>query len=170
MQTTENGVAAVLADTASELRNVVLETSSRLTRVTDSEASQSPSTGKWCAKEVIGHLVDSAANNHHRFVRALQQKAMTFPAYDADHWVNSQAYGDEKWEHLLLLWTSYNLHLSHVIERIPAEALDHVCSMGNDEPSVLRDLVVDYLGHLKHHLEQVDEVLQVRKAARNHSG
>src|ERR1039457_321885 len=48
--------------------------------------------GGWNPKQVLGHPIDSASNNHQRFVRALMQPELTWPNYDGDAWVDSQAY------------------------------------------------------------------------------
>jgi hypothetical protein len=46
-----------------------LKVADRLRQIQDAEASNRPAPGKWSKKEILGHLVDSAANNHQRFVR-----------------------------------------------------------------------------------------------------
>ena len=52
------------------LRYAVRELPAVLVRFTDAEAAGVPAPGRWAKKEVVGHLIDSAANNHQRFVRA----------------------------------------------------------------------------------------------------
>ena len=34
------------------------------------------------SQQVVGHLIDSASNNHQRFVRSLLQPSLDFPGYD----------------------------------------------------------------------------------------
>ena len=42
----------------------------RLVDLADDAVSHKPAPNRWSKKEILGHLIDSAANNHQRFVRA----------------------------------------------------------------------------------------------------
>jgi hypothetical protein len=140
-------------DVAGELLSIVETVSESLRGFDDSEASLRNDPGNWSKKEILGHLLDSAVNNHHRFVRAQQVKQLTFPAYEQEHWVNSQGYVERPWPELIELWRLYNRHLAHVISLIPEEQLTVICVIGAGEPVTLGYLVEDYLVHLKHHLQ-----------------
>ena len=105
--------------------------------------------------EILGHLIDSATNNHHWFVRALQVEGLVFPPYEQEDWVRLQDYNSTAWESLVELWRLYNYHLAHVIRRIPGDRLEVVCRIGPHEPVTLGYLVEDYVVHLKHHLRQL---------------
>lgn len=109
---------------------------------------------KWSAIELMGHLIDSAANNHQRFVRA-QQGDYTGPAYDQEFWVSSQGYQNAPWPELVELWRLYNRHLARVIERVLPESLDTECRVGHYAPATLGFIIEDYLAHLQHHLRQI---------------
>src|SRR5262249_57497371 len=102
-------------DVAGELLSVVEAASESLRKIGDPEASQRSAPGNWSKKEILGHLLDSAANNHHRFVRAQQVKELTFPAYEQEHWVSSQGYEERPWEELIDLWRLYHPPLSPVL-------------------------------------------------------
>ena len=84
--------------------------------------SHRPSPDRWTIKEVLGHLIDSAANNHQRFVRAQFTDRLVFPKYDQNDWVRCQFYDKVEWDELIELWQCYNLHLAHVIRNIPDQA------------------------------------------------
>jgi hypothetical protein len=134
----------------------IVETASEsLAHIDDSAASIRPSPGKWSKKELIGHLLDSAVNNHHRFVRAQRIDNFVFPHYEQEHWVESQAYVERDWTELIELWRLYNRHLAHVIRRVPESSLSVTCKIGPYEPVSLNELIDDYLIHLKHHLRQI---------------
>ncbi|MEO8580489.1 MAG: DinB family protein [Gemmatimonadales bacterium] len=76
-----------------ELRHSIDEATPRLQRMTEEQARRSPKPGKWSPSEIIGHLIDSASNNHQRFVRARFQDDLVFPGYEQDAWVNTQKTG-----------------------------------------------------------------------------
>jgi hypothetical protein len=116
-----------------------------------------PAADRWTIKEVIGHLIDSAANNHQRFVRAQFIPELTFPAYEQNEWVACQAYNDADWPELLELWQRYNRHLAHVIRHVRPSSLGVRCTIGSYEPVTLQFLIEDYVVHLKHHLDKVRE-------------
>ncbi|HEY3045526.1 MAG TPA: DinB family protein, partial [Vicinamibacterales bacterium] len=104
---------------AGELQQTVEAALVKLCSMSDSDAARPRAPGKWSPKQIVGHLIDSAANNHQRFVRAQQAPALEFPAYEQDHWVGCQHYEDRGWADLTSLWHAYNRHLAHVIAQIP---------------------------------------------------
>jgi hypothetical protein len=142
-------------DVAGELLSVVEAASEALREIDDREASLRSAPGAWSKKEILGHLLDSAANNHHRFIRAQQVEELTFPAYEQEHWVTSQGYRERPWTELVDLWRLYNRHLAHVISMIPEERLAVMCVIGPDKPVSLGYLIEDYLVHLRHHLQEL---------------
>ncbi len=103
----------------------------------------------------MGHLVDSALNNHQRFVRAQLVDALDFPGYAQDDWVRCQGYAAEDWTRLVDLWAAVNRHLVHVVERIPEGALSVPVRIGANAPVPLSAVIADYLRHLEHHLQQI---------------
>lgn len=148
-----------VAQTAIELREVAASFSSELLAADPGAAARRMSPTTWSPKEVLGHLIDSAANNHQRFVRAQQVDPLVLAGYDQNHWVRSQGYQDADWPHLVNLWLHLNLHLADVIARIPADRYGVQCRVGDNEPGTLELLVIDYLRHLRHHMAQIRERL-----------
>jgi DinB family protein len=148
-----------VADVASELRMIAASFSEELLVAGSGAAARRQAAGKWSPKEVLGHLIDSAANNHQRFVRAQQADALTFPGYAQNQWVGSQGYQDADWAHLVALWTHLNLHLADVIARIPPSKYSVPCTIGGDAPVPLEAIVVGYRDHLRHHMAQIRERL-----------
>ena len=148
-----------VADVAAELRSLAGSFSQELLIAGSDVAAQRPAAGRWSPKEVLGHLIDSAANNHQRFVRAQQATSLTFPAYDQNEWVTLQRYQDAEWSHLVSLWMHLNLHLVHVISRIPPTAYSTPCTIGGGEPVALESVILGYLSHVKHHMAQIRDRL-----------
>ena len=120
-----------------------------------------PSKHAWSVKEITGHLIDSASNNHQRFVRLQLMENLTFPDYGQDniHWVRIQNYQDRKWDELLGLWRFYNLQLAYIIRSVDASCLDHVWQPDAENKVTLFDLMTDYLRHLEVHLDQIADTL-----------
>ncbi|MGA3080162.1 MAG: DinB family protein [Terracidiphilus sp.] len=111
--------------------------------------------GGWTRKEIVGHLLDSAANNRQRFVRAAADGAYAGPQYAQDAWVAAHGYASQTWETLLDWWKVEHEILAAVVDRIPAERFDTRCTVGEDEPVTLRFLIEDYISHQRWHLAQL---------------
>ena len=146
-------------------RHTVDSAAARLLNVSDAAAAHRPAPGKWSRKEIIGHLIDSAAHNHVRFVRAQFLDDFVFPGYDQDYWVRVQRYQERPWADLVRLWQLYNQHLASVMATADPAAVDKPRSPHNldciawqpvptTEPATLDCFMRDYVGHLEHHLRQ----------------
>jgi hypothetical protein len=144
-----------MKDTAMRLMDTVGSVHPRLVSIAEQEASWKPYAAKWSRKEILGHLIDSAANNHQRIVRMQEVSDLGTFRYAQDYWVKTQQYQAESWPDLVELWFRYNRHLVHIIAHIAPAALDHVCDVGYSNPITLRYLLDDYVDHLEHHLEQI---------------
>jgi hypothetical protein len=140
--------------TALALRHLVEEAEPRLLKVGDDAAARPAGPEKWSRKEILGHLIDSAANNHQRFIRLQLTPELKFPGYQQNEWVALNQYAGSPWAELVALWAAYNRHLARVIEYIAPETLGHVWDSGNHRYT-LEFIVSDYLVHLRHHLEQI---------------
>lgn len=153
---------------AQELRQVVADAEPALRRLSPAAAAQRPAPGKWSPKEILGHLIDSASNNHQRFVRAQFTEALVFPGYDQAAWVQAQRYQQADWEELLTCWAAFNRRLAHVIAAVPAEVAARPRQQHNlhqiawqtvpeATPATLAYFMQDYVGHLRHHLRQIPQ-------------
>jgi DinB superfamily len=137
------------------LFDIIQKARIELEAIDEESASTKTIDGKWSIKEIIGHLIDSAANNHQRFVRLQNAAEDVDIRYDQEFWVNVQAYQSEKWVDLVDLWYYYNKHLSHVMANLNQAMLDNKCDMGYSEQKPLEFVVKDYIRHLEHHLKQI---------------
>ena len=120
-----------------------------------------PSEDAWSVKEIIGHLIDSASNNHQRFVRLQLADRLNFPDYGQDniHWVRIQDYQHRSWAELLELWRYFNTQLAYIIRSVDPSCLNHVWELDAETRATLFDLMTDYLKHLEIHLNQITDVL-----------
>ena len=148
-----------------EFRRTVEDAKARLLAI-PAEDARLGSPEKWSPKQIVGHLIDSAANNHQRFVRTQSTNDLICEGYDQDAWVTVQKYNDEPWPDLVQLWAAYNLHLAHVIAVMPHDALTRARTEHNldkiafkavdkNSPTTLEYFVRDYAGHMRHHLTQI---------------
>jgi len=137
------------------LLRVVDKTEPTLRAINEQESTESVMSSGWSRKQVLGHLIDSASNNHQRFVRAALQESLEFPAYDTPGNVEVQAVQDTDWPLLVSLWAAYNRYLAHVIAHLPPSKLETICRIGSGDPVTLEFLATDYLTHLVHHLGQI---------------
>jgi hypothetical protein len=123
---------------------------------TEADVTKDRGTGKWIRKEILGHLIDSALNNHERFVRAQLVTPFVWSGYEQDEWVTLQRYRDRPWGEIVALWVALNRHVAAVIENVPRDKLQTPCLIGGREASPLEWWMTDYLRHLRHHLEQIE--------------
>src|SRR5688572_21889607 len=103
------------ASLARELQKVVDDAHVKLQAIAGEGTDRPLANGKWSSRQVLGHLIDSAVNNHHRFIRAQQESPLVFPAYAQQAWVELQGYQDREWTELVSFWYACNGHLAHVI-------------------------------------------------------
>ena len=111
--------------------------------------------GGWTRKQIVGHLLDSAANNRQRFVRAAIEGQYAGPGYEQDAWVAAHGYSDKPWDTLLRWWQAEHEILMAAVDRIPGERLEASCVVGDDKPVTLRFLIEDYVRHQQWHLKQL---------------
>jgi len=136
------------------LASVVAHALPQLSAISESAASIKPAPNKWSKKEILGHLIDSAANNHQRFVRLQLQPEISLPGYDQDNWVRVNGYQQKPWTEIVALWSAYNQHLAGIIESLDGASLAHVWHAGDGDVT-LEFIATDYVRHLKHHLMQI---------------
>ncbi len=127
----------------------------RLLAMAEVCASAKPYPDKWSIKEILGHLIDSAASNHQRIVRMQQMRNIGTFDYEQVHWVNSQYYQGEPWKTVVEFWYLYNKHLAHVITHVDPTKLGNTCDIGYAVPASLRFVIEDYVRHMQHHLGQI---------------
>src|SRR5260370_33872279 len=98
-----------------DFKQTIDSASARLAKITESQSEHPRAEGHWSSKQIIGHLIDSATNNHARFVLGQLKDDLIFPGYDQNRWVEIQHYQQASWPQLVELWRAYNLHLWHVM-------------------------------------------------------
>jgi hypothetical protein len=149
-----------------DFRRTIDLSAPRLIEISERQSAIPRSEGKWSPKEIIGHLIDSATNNHQRFVRAQFTDELVFAGYEQENWVRVQNYQGEGWTDLVQLWKLYNQHILHLVSLIPEQTrtrlrtkhnLHEIASdtISENEPVTLDYFIRDYLDHMKKHLGQI---------------
>jgi hypothetical protein len=144
-----------MKELSAKLSQTITAAEPALRAVSETDSEMPALAGGWSRKQLVCHLIDSASNNHQRFVRAALAGELAFPPYDQNGNVRVQSPGNAPWHLLVDLWAAYNRYLAHVIAHLPEESLNAACRIGDGEPVTLRFLAEDYLAHLKHHLRQI---------------
>lgn len=125
-----------------------------LSAIDESTFSVKPQPEKWSKKEILGHLIDSATNNHQRFIRGQFEETPKIK-YDQNKWNECNAYQNINSKQLISFWVIYNLHLLGVIKHIPSEKLGNKINTGGENDLTLGFLINDYVEHLEYHLHQL---------------
>lgn len=147
-------LTTMINEAIDKLAAIVIAYPERFQSIPAEKFSCKPSPQKWSKKEILGHLIDSATNNHQRFIRA-QFEDRPEIYYDQDMWVQFNHYNDMPLNQLIHFWTVYNLQLIEVIKRIPVENLILECKMRDGNYLTLDYLVNDYVQHMEHHIRQI---------------
>ena len=137
------------------LEYIITLTPKMLTEISEENMSTKPSPTKWSKKEIIGHLIDSATNNHQRFVRG-QFENIPEISYDQNNWNEFSFYNQIESKQIISFWTIYNKQIIEIIKRIRKENLEKQIKIGNNILT-LGFLIIDYVEHLEHHLKQIIE-------------
>jgi hypothetical protein len=137
------------------LRELVNRVPGRLEELAKEKVEYKPKPSTWSPKEELGHLLDSAANNHQRIVRAQLENNPVMPGYDQNGWVAVHAYQRRDWKELIEVWQAFNRQLLAAAEAVPASAWLRTLTVAGSEPLTLQFVFDDYLAHMVHHLQHI---------------
>lgn len=135
------------------LNEILDQVPRRLSAIEEQELRHRPGPGRWSKLEIIGHLIDSAANNHHRLIRARTEDNPEI-IYDQDAWNQAGRYGQLDQSLLIRFWEVYNRYILELLKTLYEEELSRTVRYG-PEYVPLEALVIDYVAHMEHHLRQI---------------
>ena len=142
-------------DSKETLRDLIARLPDRLRALPADKVQHKPAPNTWSAKEELGHLLDSAVNNHQRIVRAQLEEKPAMPGYDGDAWVVLHRYQQREWETLIGLWAALNRQLLTAAEAVPDSAWARTCTIADSAPLTLKFVFDDYVNHMVHHLSHM---------------
>jgi len=134
--------------------DVLEKTPALLDAISPEEAAKQPAPGKWSKKQELGHLIDSACNNHQRIVRAQVEANPSLPNYDGERWVALHNYQGMEWKEVIARWRMLNQHLLRAASGVSPQAEKRKLTVGGKEMT-LAFLIEDYVRHLLHHLGHI---------------
>lgn len=147
-----------LKKAADRLQNNIDSVPAKFLKYSEEELRKKPATNKWSKKEILGHLIDSATNNHHRFVKSQFGGDPFFVnSYSQDDWVNTENFNEMDTKFLVEFWKMYNMHLHWIMMHFPENKLMIKCK-AEDQTELKENilyLIVDYVDHMDHHLKQI---------------
>ena len=151
-----------MEDISQKLNSIVNNFYQKYQDLNDEITSKRLSTDEWTLKEIIGHLIDSASNNHQRFVRLQIIDELVFPDYAQDNsrWLEIARYNELNFPDIILLWKKYNVLIANIIKEVDRNKLNNYWKLNGDRIT-LKYMMIDYLGHIKDHLKQFEEVYEV---------
>lgn len=114
-------------------------------------------------KQLLGHLIDSASNNHQRMIRLQYNDNLVFPDYtqDNDRWIAIQDYQHADWNNLVELWKSFNLHLAHLIDSVDKSKLNNYWTDYERNKTTLEAMIKGYPWHLNLHMSHIRELMEM---------
>jgi len=125
-------------------------------KISEDDFASKPRPDKWSKKEILGHLIDSATNNHQRFLRVRFEDTPTI-VYDQEKWNNFTHYNKLDSEFIISFWVIYNKFIIKLLKDIPEEDLLRKCIINDGETVTLGWLIDDYVKHMEHHLRQITD-------------
>jgi DinB superfamily len=138
-----------------KLRTLIDQLPARLLSLSEDRVQHKPSASQWSLKEELGHLLDSAANNHQRIVRIQLEENPQMPGYDGDMWVILHRYQERDWPSLVKIWVALNRQLLAAAEAAPDSAWSRTCTIADSAPLTMQFVFDDYLNHMIQHLRHM---------------
>jgi hypothetical protein len=150
------------------LRDLIQRVPARLEQLPQNKAESKPAPTAWSPKEELGHLLDSAANNHQRIVRAQSEDNLAFPGYEQNRWVAINRYQHRDWKELIEVWQAINRQLLAAAESVPDSAWSNTLTVTASHPMTLEFVFDDYLTHMLHHLQHIGiDVSDIKSSTTN---
>ncbi|MDR2040228.1 MAG: DinB family protein [Bacteroidales bacterium] len=144
-----------------EIRKVINEWEQKLLLLPEKGITEKRNHQNRTIKQLLGHLIDSASNNHQRIIRLQYNDHLIFPDYtqDNDRWIAIQDYQHADWENLVQLWKYFNLHIIHLIETVDQSKLNNYWTDFEGRKVTLEEMIKGYSSHLNLHMSDINDLI-----------
>lgn len=151
------------SEISDEIVEIVKREESLLKSLSIDEITVRVNSQRRTIKMLVGHMIDSASNNHQRMVRLqyVTDGELVFPDYTQDNnlWIRLQKYQEEDWTVLIQLWMYSNIHIAYVIRTVDHSKLNNFWTDYQGNRVTLDMMIRGYLDHLKLHVSHIHELL-----------
>jgi len=111
---------------------------------------------KWSIKEIVGHLCDTERVFAYRALRIGRGDTTPLPSFDDQAYVAEVGAGDRTLADLAAEWGDVRRATISLFANLPAEAW-HRRGTASDQPISVRALAYIIAGHVRHHLQTLEE-------------
>ena len=144
-------IALVGADALSALRAQSAGTPRLLSGVTESQAMFRYAPGKWCVKEVLGHVIDGERVFGYRALRFAREDRTPLAGFDENEWVPAAKFDRRPLQELVAEYVSVRAATVAMFSSFDTQALARRGAANGAEVSV-RALAHIIAGHELHHV------------------
>lgn len=140
-----------------KLEELLKEVPKIINGIEDDNFFNKASSNKWSKQEILGHLCDSAVNNHARFIKiSLTEEPIHIEGYLQNDWVRIHDYQHSySKSDLLALWIQLNKQILNLIKGSELD-FNKQCILSDKTVVTLSWLVDDYIEHMLHHIKQIE--------------
>ncbi|RYZ85664.1 MAG: DinB family protein, partial [Proteobacteria bacterium] len=147
--------------TAKAIDDALKTATAVIMNASEEKLSRRSGEGIWSAKEILGHLIDSALHNLVRFTEAQHlDEPYRHRKYDQEQLVLLNDYQHQETEDLLVLWLSLNRQISKIVASADETIIARKVVFGDGTSTDLKFLMKDYVDHLDHHLHKMKSLLK----------
>lgn len=145
-----------MEDVTKRLENLIKRGVEYISKSTEEDLTLKPSPEKWSKKEILGHLIDSAVNNLQRFTEIqFENKPYKVRDYKQNELVTANNYNNVQTLEILDFWVAINNRILSLVSQQTQETLSYKINVNGNDNLDLRFLILDYVNHLEHHLDQI---------------
>jgi hypothetical protein len=128
----------------------------RLGRIPEQRGAYRYAPDKWSIKELVGHLCDTERVFAYRALRIGRGDSTPLPSFDDEAYVAESGAGNRTLADLVAEWGDTRRATISLFRNLPAEAWDRR-GTASDQPISVRALAYVVAGHLRHHLQTLEE-------------
>ncbi|MBA3554882.1 MAG: DinB family protein [Gemmatimonadales bacterium] len=142
-------ILEVLAEQLDEVRG-------RLGRIDEARGEFRYAAGKWSIKEIVGHLSDAERIFAYRALRIARGDATPLPGFDENAYAPEVRADERTLADLTAEWSDVRRATLALFDHLPERAWERR-GIASDKPVSVRALAYVVAGHVRHHLQVLEE-------------